>query len=41
MHGDNSQGGPQFWNSLPKDIQNNQNLKSFKRNLKTFLISKY
>ncbi len=31
--------GPQFWNSLPKDIQNNQNLKSFKRNLKTFLIS--
>ncbi len=33
--------GPQFWNSLTKDIQNNENLKSFKCNLNTFLISKY
>jgi len=31
--------GPQLWNTLPLDIRNSTNVKSFKKSLKTFLFS--
>ena len=33
--------GPQIWNSLPKSITDLSNFNLFKKNLKTYFISKY
>ena len=33
--------GPHIWNQLPQDIRNNNNLNSFKRSLKAYLLESY